>query len=278
MMYNNKIAVAIKVNGKVLREFKDKVYLKFGSEYSILIKNLNSVRAIFNIKIDGQDVVPGGLVLNANQEIDLERWIKNGNLTTGNKFKFIERTGDIENHRGIKLEDGLIQIDIQFEKVYPQLDHYYHKIHNYPSWPNTFYPNQSELQWSSTCRTGTARSTMSASLNNITASASSTAVHKADTRSLETVAASAQLSTYNDAGITVPGSKSDQKFTTASWFPTETEKHVMILKLLGETPDNKPVVAPVTVKSKPRCQTCGTQNKATNKFCHKCGTSLEIFA
>ena len=43
-MYLNKVAVAIKSNGKVLREQGDNVYIPFGSEYSIQVKNLNSVR------------------------------------------------------------------------------------------------------------------------------------------------------------------------------------------------------------------------------------------
>ena len=102
-MFNQKLVASIKSKGKILREFKDTVYVKFGSEYSILLKNLNSVRVIANVYIDGENAVPGGLVLNAGQTVDLERWIKNGNLTEGNRFKFIERTGDIEDHRGIKI-------------------------------------------------------------------------------------------------------------------------------------------------------------------------------
>jgi len=82
----------------------------------------------------------------------------------------------------------------------------------------------------------------------------------------------------NDAGITVEGSKSNQSFTTVSSFSLEPAKHSIVLKLLGETPDNKPVVKNVTVKTKPRCKTCGHQNKATAKFCTHCGTSLEIYA
>jgi len=119
-MYNSKLVASIKANGKVLREFKDTVYIPFGSEYSILLKNLNTVRALINIYIDGDNIVPGGLVLNAGQEIDLQRAIRNGNMNEGNKFKFIERTGKIEDHRGIKLEDGLIRVEYQFEKVYPK--------------------------------------------------------------------------------------------------------------------------------------------------------------
>ena len=64
MMYNNKLAVAIKSAGKVLREFnKDEVYVPFGNEYSIFVKNMNSVRALVKVSIDGVDVgdrEPGG--------------------------------------------------------------------------------------------------------------------------------------------------------------------------------------------------------------------------
>jgi len=262
MMYANRAAVAIKNNGKVLREFKDTVYIPFGHEYSILIKNLNSVRAVFNITIDGQDVVPGGLVLDAGQEVDLERWVKNNNLNEGNRFKFIERTSDIEDHRGVKLEDGIIRIEYQFEKVYPK----YNNIAWYGSSSDAIPYNHPHLR-SATVANAVATSSISGSVANASLNMSYTVD-------------SAQLSasSYNDAGITVPGSKSEQKFRNVSNFLTETEKHVMVLKLLGETPDNKPVVKSVTVKTKPRCVTCGTQNKATAKFCSKCGTHLTIYA
>ena len=301
MMYANRAAVAIKSNGKVLREFKDTVYIPFGSEYSLLIKNLNTVRAVFTITIDGQDVVPGGLVLNGGQEIDLERWIKNNNLNEGNRFKFIERTSDIEEHRGVKLEDGLLRIEYQFEKVAPKpvINHYYH--HRHPSFPggywyNGYYHNPDPyLSWTSASLTGSA---IGSGSNNITTSVAknsaegtTASLNAAKTKSAAMRGGTVQASSfadaggfeeasinYNDAGITVPGSKSEQKFQTASHFEVETEKHVMILKLLGETPDNKPVLTPVSVKTKQKCETCGTQNKATSKFCTKCGTALTIFA
>ena len=81
---------------------------------------------------------------------------------------------------------------------------------------------------------------------------------------------------FNDAGITVPGSISDQKFKTVSRFLKEQEVHVMVLKLLGETSEGTPVIQPVTVKAKPTCTSCGRVNKATAKFCSECGTALQI--
>ena len=286
MMYANRAAVAIKVNGRVLREFKDTVYIPFGSEYSILIKNLNTRRAIFNIYIDGDNIVPNGLVLHAGQEIDLERAIRNNNLNEGNKFKFIERTGDIEDHRGIKLEDGLIRIEYQFEKEYPKPSYpvmggtwTYHPTTGQPYWGTdqllrTWYSTSNsvagdQVKGMSSAEVGALRSSGAATM-----SVDSMLVGSSVNASVQSFNATVQ----NDAGITVPGSKSEQKFMTVSNFALEAEKHSMIIKLLGETEDNKPVVAPVTVKHKPRCVTCGTTNKATAKFCSKCGTALEIFA
>jgi hypothetical protein len=83
---------------------------------------------------------------------------------------------------------------------------------------------------------------------------------------------------YNDAGITVSGSRSNQRFSTTTMGAMDPEKFSMVIRLLGETPDNKPVIKSVTVKTKPKCVTCGRQNKATAKFCVECGTALEIFA
>ena len=117
MMYKNNLAAAIKVNGKILREFGDTVYLPFGCEYQIRLRNLITPRVKVTIEIDGQNVTGGGLILDSLQSIDLERFIRDGNLTEGNRFKFIERTAKIEDHRGIKLEDGLIVIHYEFESA-----------------------------------------------------------------------------------------------------------------------------------------------------------------
>ena len=277
-MYNSKLVASIKANGKVLREFKDTVYIPFGSEYSILLKNLNTVRALINVYIDGDNVVPGGLVLNAGQEVDLERAIRNGNLNEGNKFKFIERTSNIEDHRGVKLEDGLIRVEYQFEKVYKRQDGIQWNQINiaapYTGQPYNGNPtwtvNNSVLRSSGHVHDGVACSDMSYAVTSMAVGSTITA----SSASLQSLNAAPQ----SETGITVPGSKSDQKFVTASWFATEPEKHNIILKLLGETEDNKAIREPITVKKKPKCVTCGKQNKATAKFCSECGTALEIFA
>jgi rRNA maturation endonuclease Nob1 len=83
-----------------------------------------------------------------------------------------------------------------------------------------------------------------------------------------------EASAQSDAGITVPGSKSTQSFQTTTVGAMETDRHVLVFKLAG----GSAVTKPVTVKHKPKCVTCGKQNRATAKFCTECGTALEIFA
>ena len=272
-MYSNKLVASLKANGKILREFKDTVYIPFGSEYSFLIKNLNTTRAVVNIFIDGDNIVEGGLVLNAGQEVDLERSIRNNNLTEGNRFKFIERTEAIENGpRGVKLEDGLVRIEFQYEKPYIA-----------PAYTKSSWLSASGSMTNASYNVGGMMRGVDFSSNGqVTAQAASAAVDKycADKGIVSELHDGAATMDWcqNDVGITVPGSKSTQKFQTVTMGAMEIEKHTIILKLLGETPDNKPVLQPVTVKAKPKCVTCGKQNKATAHFCSECGTALEIFA
>lgn len=266
-MYNQKLVASIKVKGKILREFKDTVYIPFASEYSILLKNLHTQRAVVNIYLDGENVVPGGLVIDPGRSIDLERWIKNGNLSEGNKFKFIERTQEIEDGpRGIKLEDGLVRVEYQFELPRPVI-------------------NISDLQWNTpyygtNAMRGVKMSGVSGSTGDwagpagsVTCSAS---LNSVATDSFNVTASGASF--QNEVGITVPGSKSTQSFQHTTVGALDPTVHNIVLKLVGDLGDNKPVTKPVTVKAKPKCVTCGKQNKAHAKFCCECGTALEIFA
>lgn len=283
MMYNNKLAVALKANGKVLREQKDTVYVPFGTEYTILIKNLNTVRASVTIEIDGQDATQNvSLIINAKEELELTRFIKDGNLNAGNRFKFIERTASIEQHRGVGVEDGLIRIEFEFERERQPMV----TLTNHQPWwdqkiGSPWYGREDKIYYADpsyyTCDTavskGTLRST-SPTHGELMNSVTSNAVSQ-QTMGFATAACAVPQS-FNDAGITVPGSVSDQKFSTVYSFSGDGVKHAIILKLLGENPNGQVIQQPVTVKAKPKCTACGKVNKATAKFCSECGTSLAI--
>ena len=82
----------------------------------------------------------------------------------------------------------------------------------------------------------------------------------------------------NDAGVTAPGQITDQEFRlSTATFWTDGIKHDMTIQLRGDVGQEKAVVkAPVTVKKLKRCSMCGTNVKQTAKFCHECGSSVEI--
>lgn len=251
-MYNEKLVVAIKHNIKILREFKDIVYLPWGSEYTILLKNLSTVRAQVKVFIDGIDATEQvSLVVYPNASIELERFITNGNTERGNKFKFIERTTDIEEFKGIGEEDGIIRVEYQFEKVYTTPIPLVQPIWHQPTYPSILRGANDIYGQPGTPRPGeiTCGSISSSSLSNTVS--------------------------VNNVGITVPGSISKQEFTYSSFFPVDLQKHNIVLRLMGEV-EQQPVVEPVTVKSQNKCKTCGKVSKASYRFCSKCGTSLTI--
>lgn len=265
MVYQNKMVAAIKVNGKVLREQGDSVVVPFGSEYSILIKNLNSVRTLVDVSIDGEKVATD-LVIGPNSSLDLERYIRNGNLKEGNKFKFLKRTAAIESHRGIRADDGIVRIEYKTEKIIPTYDWSY----NYqlaPIWPRTrrWTDRGCFPTWQVT------KTNTSGSIGGIRGQNSSNMSYNSAALPLIK-----SLVPVEDAGFTAPGSKSEQQFNMVSGFSTHSQSEVIVLRLKGEV-SGQIAKEPVTVHTKKRCTSCGKVNRSSNKFCSGCGTALFLF-
>lgn len=291
MVYSNNFVAVAKVNGKILRENQNTVAVPFGSEYSILLKNQNSVRAVANVWIDGVDVTDGNwVIVDAHGSVELERFIRNGNFNKGNKFKFIERTSQIEDHRGIGVDDGLVRVEYRFEVPQTvQLNNYpYYTIWNsnigsggIQAGSNVNYtvsthttPAGSILR-SVESKSSASHATMSASLGDTIHAQAMNCCVTPDVGLAEPTMMFADA-TPNEAGITVPGGVSHQKFTRGAWFPTEATSSVIVLKLVGKVQGVK-VFEPYTVQVKPKCSTCGKLNKATHKHCDRCGTALQLF-
>ena len=278
-MYSDKFVVAIKHNGKFLRESRDIVQIPFGSEFSVLVKNLNSRRAKFTLHIDGTDVLDGTeIIVNANSEVEMKRFIRNGNMDEGNAFKFIERTQAIEDGpRGIKVDDGVIRVQFWFEKEAP--------VYTRDIWWNEryitkggFYGQNGTFSDSSPSYTskGIMRG-MSIGASGGISNLQNAALSSSASLSAQTATGGATMDSYspevNEAGITVPGSKVEQKFTAVYGFNAETQSHVIVLRMTGRVGEIE-VAAPVTVKTRNICSTCSHVNKHNAKFCSQCGTSL----
>lgn len=298
MMHKKNFVAAIKVGSKVLRESSDRVSLPFGSEYSVLLKNLDTVRMQAKIDIDGQEACQW-VVVGPGQSVEIERFFR-GNRDGGNRFKFIERTERIEEHRGVKVEDGLVRVEFKREKVYelPKVveHHTYHHHgwgYGYP-YPHYWTPTSFGGTFNSGSGTGalvpqsrglvvnasgSSRGTSSGPGGQSAGSAINgfTDMYKYSQQNMQYISSAegerGNLLSQNEPGITVPGGISDQKFISVAGFECEASEAI-VLHLVGRN-GAQPIRVAKTVDNKPICETCGTKNKGTSKFCVECGTSLE---
>jgi hypothetical protein len=276
MVYSpNKVVACVKVDGKILREDKNVVTLPFGSEYSIFVKNLNATRIKVKVSVDGTDATEGTwLVVDPNDDLDLERFIKSGNMDKGNRFKFIERTAEIEEHRGIKADDGLIRIEYQVEKPKPIVIDVEEHHHHHDHWDRPWYERPWRYSGEFTKSSGPLRGR---SLRPSAASgqrANKSTIMPTSASLERSFSPEAESLSFNEQGITVPGSESNQKFRSVQDFMSGPSE-VIVIQLRG-TLAGKVATKAVTVQTKLKCVTCGKMQKSTEKFCGQCGTALEI--
>ncbi|OYT16005.1 MAG: hypothetical protein B7C24_10180 [Bacteroidetes bacterium 4572_77] len=247
MVYHEKFVAVIKCGGQILREQNNSVTLPFGSEYSLLLKNMESRKVNVNVAIDGQDVLFGNsLIIEPNSEMELERFLEN--MSQGNRFKFIQKTRKIVDHRGDKIDDGLVRIEFAFEQKVVQ-EQVHRNIHAYPWYylPSVTYCN-----------------------SNI---GESVPVFNYSSTAVPTVGSNINFTAPAiDEGITVKGSQSNQQFC-CGYIGNLEQSSVIIIKLKGMTATSY-VDKPITVKTKLRCPSCGTKSKSNAQFCSECGTNL----
>ena len=270
-MYKNDFVASIKAAGKILREHNTSasptVYLPFGSEFSILLKNLQNRKASVKVSIDGKDVLNGGtLIIDPNDSVDLERFITD-NMNRGNKFKFIEKTDAISDFRGDRVDDGIVRIEYKFEQENHWKDY---------SIFNTYYGGNVNVGG------GVLRSrsffdggstVYGSSVKGIADQSILCCASVPTTDSCNNLLGT--ITTSNDAGITVEGSESKQAFRHGSIGALESQSYVITLQLKGGTPALL-VEKPITVDTKKQCKTCGKWNKTSTNFCPACGTAVKI--
>jgi hypothetical protein len=260
MAYRDKMVVAVKVGGKILRENDSRVTIPFGSEFSILLKNLESRKASVKVSIDGKDVLNGrNLLIDLNSSMELERFIDDS-MDRGNRFRFIQKTQEIADHLGDRIDDGIIRVEFAFEQAVRHIvtteehhhsDHHHH--HNYWPWYHPWHPYHGHY-W--ICSSGHgAGGTSYKGLN--------------DTVTCNTMS----LNINPDEGITVKGSESIQRFQQG-YIGTLDPSEIIIIRLCGEKSTWVKVESPVFVKDKLECGTCGRKTESISKFCGNCGTAL----
>jgi len=270
MAYKSNFVAVIKNSGKILREKEPGLFqLPFGSEYSILLKNLNTKKALVKISIDGQSI-GNDLVMEPNSTTEVKRFIEN--LERGNSFRFIQKTKEIVDHRGDRIDDGIIRVEVTYEKDVTSYTYYTYPIY-YSS--TAVWPDYKSMTW--TANSGDAVNCKTITSGNSGQNPTTTNAFIYNLGLLKNSVQSENFSNTmelkNDEGITVKGSENSQKFHYGSIGQLEENSIVIVLRLQGYSGPAQ-VTRPITVKTKMICETCGKHNKSSNQYCSRCGTFL----
>jgi hypothetical protein len=253
-MFHKGVAVAVLVNGKVAQDIDQIVRLPFGTEYSLRIKNTHSTPAVVSVSIDGNDVLNGKKLRIAEDNlIDLERHFRDDE-SKGPRFKFIQMTEQIANHRGRKVDDGVVRVRWQYEKplewTYTYTDYRYYPPYPWiyvtpPQWSGKIYCSDN-IKQPPTGGTGTTNATS---------------------------ASSCYCTSTN--GFTTKGSESHQQFLDVCGGELASEVYEISFQIVGESAGKK-VTEVITTRARRECEVCGTTNEPRAKFCNQCGTVLTV--
>lgn len=295
MHLNNLVVAVQKTNGDTLRESsvltdhsnlpncgskRATIYLPFDTEYSLFFKNTANVRAVLDITIDGTSVLGGTqLVIEPRTESRLERFILNGDLSHGRRFKFVALS-DPGVQNPAEPKNGLVEITCQWE---------------YPPYTLTVSSTGSTVGWFSTPSpwpridpmpyvppikmpgTGdwpTARPQIWCGRNTSSNVGSVSAMYCSEQSSSNVIrpAAAGQVASSDLRGATVEGSESAQKFSTTSTGLLQPGTTRMTFQILAPITANSPVTVKDTRTQK--CPKCEAVMPARARFCSVCGTSL----
>ena len=281
-MYHNKLVVGIYAGSKKLAEDGQNVFVPFGTEYEIHLKNVSPRRMAVQVDIDGKDVMEGKqLLLEPNKLVKLKRFYE-GSAKEGSAFKFIQMTDKIAGHRGERIDDSMIRISYWMEKE--KRERYYtvfKYVDPFPFWwgGGVWIGERRSIQWGA----GPNNVQQSLTNGNNFDSGSSSAFFCSARNAAPTAGAQAKLQheiipmeVEPDKGITVPGSDVKQEFTDAYIGELEATGSVMILHLVGQVGEEK-VERPVLESTVLVCETCGFKSNPQAKFCPECGTKLKRF-
>lgn len=253
MVYKNNFVLCVKHNGQILREEKEIVRIPFNEEYSLLFKNLDNRKALVSVYIDGKDVLNGRqLIIHANSTMELERFL-NDDLNKGRRFRFIKMSDKIIEHRGNQIEDGIIRVEVQWEKRIKYNPIVTWTINGQP------YLGDNSIKYGSSG--DSLESYHSTSLSSFS--------------SLSTSSCLRSCKSVTDVGITGKGSESQQSFAEGYIGAVESDKYVICLQLKGYKNDGSEVKKCLTVNEKVICELCGTKNSSKCKYCFECGNYLD---
>lgn len=290
-MYKSGYVVSVRHGGQTVPEEGDRVTVPFNEEYELRLRNKNGKDAIAFVYIDGKVVVEDGLIIPAHKFIDLERYVTNGDLSQGRRFKFVPlENGQVKDKS--EPDNGIIEVRFHEEKEIPKLEfkvsqpphyvfsHHCHSSHcwscgrmhctccpcnpglpwNRPRYGGTWCGQSTEPRYGSSILRGSSAGGASEAMGMAVGATPTSYNLNASQQSL--LNAVTHLKTA-EAGATVEGSISSQKFSTRHFEYVKDTSTILTLKLVGvrkAVPEGK------------FCTSCGT--KKAGKYCSGCGDLL----
>jgi len=232
------------------------VYLKDKQEFEIELFNPTKIHQLAKIKLNGNYIQGGGIILRPGERVFLERY-----LDSNNKFVFstyeVGKTKEVQE--AIK-NNGDVEIEY-YEELFQTLTTTINTPWQNPYWYETTNPYPYNGNFYSSSGTTTNVHTTTTSNSNISATSNF----------MPTSLKGASKPRKQETGMVDKGSKSDQQFTTMDKQFLSVSSWNVMWKIL---PQSQQLYTSNTI-SKVYCTECGSRiKKSTFKFCPNCGTAV----
>ena len=253
-----------------LKQHDGNVYLKDKQEFEIELFNPTTTHQLAKIKLNGNYMTGGGIVIRPGERVFLERY-----LDSNNKFQFT--TYDVGSSKSVEIaiqNNGSVEVEFYqeyFKPIYPQWQT--SNVWYSDSTPNTTFPPTHDLNFFDSGITNntnfgtisTNTSTMdSLSIDDNTLSSSRGIRSRKGTKCKS-------KSKTKETGIVGKGETSDQKFTYSNIEFQSFSSFRVLWKIL---PESQQIHTSDTL-TKVYCTECGSRIRKSNfKFCPNCGTQI----
>ena len=249
-------------NKQRIKQFGQNVYLKDGSEFEIELYNPSRKTVLSKIKINGEFISGGGIVLRPGERVFLERYIH-----VPNKFKFETYTvdGTSETMNAIA-SNGDVEIYFYNEQDIVINTNSTPTI----TWSNsTTYPTHDTYLVGGDITLGNNLYTSNINLTSFNTTSSNPISSKYEPRVNHRRYEKKSKSV--ETGRVEKGSSSDQVFNTVSKNFNSWVVSTSVWKILPES--QKPIEKKDLIE---KCSKCSTKIKKTSwKFCPECGNELK---
>ena len=255
-----------------IKQFGQNVYLKNGSEFEIELYNPSRQTVLSKIKINGEFINGGGVILKPGERVFLERY-----LDAPHKFKFETYTVDATNETMNAIaNNGDVEILFYNEEeiittlTYPSITYGSNTYPNttYASNTNTVSRNMS-LDESLNIFHNTSLSNSGLNLYSVSDNGGKTYINKFDKKPRLRPNQNKKSKSV-ETGRVEKGSSSDQEFKTVSKNFNSWAVSTSVWKIL---PDSQRPVEKTDLINK--CPKCSTKLKKTSwKFCPECGHQM----